>query len=486
MKYQAPPGVFDIIPEDSREPWRSTHLWQYVEEVIHRTAKEYGFQEIRTPIFERSELFHRCVGESSDIVSKEMYLFQDKGDRQMALRPEGTAPALRAFLEQAMPSRGQVHKLYYVAPMFRYDRPQAGRYRQHHQFGAEAIGIPSAEQDVEVIDILYTVYRRLGLKDLTVKINSIGGGETRERYRNALKDYFQPHFHDLSSDSQRRLESNPLRILDSKDPKDQELAQKAPRILDYLDEASRAHFEEVQRLLESLKIPYTLDPLLVRGLDYYNSTVFEITANALGAQNSIGGGGRYDGLIKMLGGPDLPACGFGSGIERILQTMLGQELAPPLPPGPMVYLIPLGEQAQKEGFLLLHELREMGIPSAMELGGRKLGKAMHYADQLRARYVVVIGDDEIQQGEVNLKLMENGEEMRVPISSLAKILRIEMQAAPYINILHEMSQPFGHKAEMQFFLRRIKSSVDNTKEMIDKYQNSFEHLIHMLEDHTKE
>lgn len=481
MKYQAPPGVFDIIPEDEREAWRSTHLWQYVEEVIHRTARQYGYQEIRTPIFERSELFLRCVGESSDIVSKEMYLFQDKGDRQMALRPEGTAPALRAFLENGMPSRGQVHKLYYIAPMFRYDRPQAGRYRQHHQFGAEAIGVTTAEQDVEVIDLLYTVFCRLGLSNLNVKINSIGNKEARERFRDTLKDYLQPFFNELSADSQRRFESNPLRILDSKDPKDREIVQNAPRITDCLDEGSRDHFDTVLRLLTMLKIPYTLDPLLVRGLDYYNSTVFEITSNALGAQNSIGGGGRYDGLIKMLGGPDLPAAGFGSGMERIIQAMIGQQVPLPKVEGPMLYLIPLGPQALERGFSLLHDLRSAGIAATMELGGRKLGKAMHHADQIRARYVAVLGDDELQKEEVNLKMMEKGDEIRVPISSLVNILRVEMQAEPYMEILHEMSKPFEHPVETQFFLNRIKNSVNDTSEVINKYQHFFERFINGLE-----
>lgn len=486
MKYQAPPGVFDIIPEDEREPWRSTHLWQYVEKVIHETAQQYGYQEIRTPIFEKSELFLRCVGDSSDIVSKEMYLFQDKGNRQMALRPEGTASALRAFLENGMPARGQVHKLYYIAPMFRYDRPQAGRYRQHHQFGVEAIGVPTPAQDVEVIDLLYTVYTRLGLSNLKVRINSIGNHESRDRFREALRDYLRPHLSELSTDSQRRFESNPLRILDSKDPKDQEAIKNGPSILDFLDEASKNHFDTVLRLLKILEIPYFLDPLLVRGLDYYNSTVFEITSAALGAQNSIGGGGRYDGLIKLLGGPDLPAFGFGSGIERIIQTMIGQQISLPYPEGPMVYLIPLGEEAQKRGFSLLHELRNAGISSTMELGNRKLGKAMNHANQIRASYAIVFGDDELEQNEVTLKLMETGEENRVPISSLAAILRIEMKAIPYMELMQEMSQPFEHPVESQFFLRKIKSSVEDTKQMIDNTQQTFKQLIDKLEDNSKE
>lgn len=302
MKYTVPPGVFDIVPNSPQEPWRNSHIWQFVEQHIRSITREYGFEEMRTPIFERAELWQRGVGESTDIVSKEMYLFEDKGKRLMSLRPEGTAAAMRAVIENQLTNQGTIQKLYYIGPMFRYDRPQAGRYRQHHQFGVEAIGSDAPEQDVEVIDMLYTLYSRLGLKGLSVYINSIADPESRANFRNALKDYLRPFFSELSEDSQARLDVNPLRILDSKNPRDQEISKGAPSILDYLSSASRDHFEQVKKLLTAIKIPFEINPQLVRGLDYYNNTVFEVVAGELGAQNSIGGGGRYDGLLKMMGG----------------------------------------------------------------------------------------------------------------------------------------------------------------------------------------
>lgn len=291
MKIAIPPGVFDIIPIDDQEKWKSSYLWAHVEKIIRETARDYGYQEIRTPLFERTELFQRSVGDSSDIVSKEMYSFEDKGGRSLSLRPEGTAPVIRAFIEHQLHQKASVQKLFYIAPMFRYERAQAGRYRQHHQFGAEVIGNASPEQDAELIDLLYTLYQRLGLKNLTLFINSIGDNTSRQAFRKALKDYLAPQAALLSPDSQTRLELNPLRILDSKDPRDQEIVARAPSILNFLSEEANTHFEDLKRLLTLLRIPYQVNPLLVRGLDYYNKTVFEVVAGELGAQNSIGGGG---------------------------------------------------------------------------------------------------------------------------------------------------------------------------------------------------
>ncbi len=292
MQYTIPKGTFDILPEAQKEEdkWCTSAHWQYLESVIRQTAHEYGFKEIRTPIFERTELFVRSVGESSDIVSKEMYTFLDRAERSMTLRPEGTAPVMRSFVEHRLYNTGAVHKLFYIGPMFRYERPQAGRYRQHHQFGAEAVGIGTPEQDVEVIDLLCEVYRRLGLKDLKVLINNIGDTESREAYLLSLKNYLEPHLEELSKDSQARFTKNILRILDSKDPNDQKILENAPSILDHLNEECKTHFEKVCRLLEKLNIAYEINPKLVRGLDYYNKTVFEITSTSLGSQNSVGGG----------------------------------------------------------------------------------------------------------------------------------------------------------------------------------------------------
>lgn len=415
MTVNIAPGVFDIIPNDKKEPWKSSHLWNYVEEVIRKTAQDYGYQEIRTPLFERTELFARGVGATSDIVSKEMYTFIDKGDRSMSLRPEGTAPVMRAFIEHQLHQESSLHKLFYIAPMFRYERTQAGRYRQHHQFGAEAIGNSSPEQDVELIDLLFTLYRRLGLRHLQLNINSIGNLECRTAYRLALQDYLRVFFDKLSPESRARFDANPLRILDSKDPGDRELLQNAPSILDFLTSECKDHFNEVIQLLNQLNIPHTINSQLVRGLDYYNRTVFEITAGELGAQNSIGGGGRYDGLMKDLGGPDLPCIGFGTGLERIIQTLLKQELVIPPAFHPVLFIIPLGVNAKKACFSILHQLRQRNIAAQMDFSGKKLGRLMQAADQMQAKFVAVVGDNELLAQELDLKEMATGKVFKAPL-----------------------------------------------------------------------
>lgn len=423
MKYLIPPGVFDIIPIDQQERWKSSYLWAFVEETIRKTARDYGYLEIRTPLFERTELFQRSVGDTSDIVSKEMYTFEDKGGRSLSLRPEGTAPVMRAFIEHQLHQNAPVQKLFYIASMFRYERAQAGRYRQHHQFGAEAIGNATPEQDAEMIDLLYTLYQRLQLKNLSLVINSIGDTATRQAFRQALKDYLAPHFSLLSPESQARFEVNPLRILDSKDPRDRNIVAQAPSILNFLSEEERTHFEDLKRMLDLLRIPYQVNPLLVRGLDYYNKTVFEVVAGELGAQNSIGGGGRYDGLLQTLGGPDLPSIGFGTGIERILQTMINQNVPQPQPMHPALFLIPLGEKAKAPCFEILHQLRQQGIPSQMDFSSKKVGKSMQYANQIGATYVVVIGDQEIESQEVELKEMASGDKSKISLSTLVATLQ---------------------------------------------------------------
>jgi histidyl-tRNA synthetase len=439
MKYPSAPGVFDIIPKDPQELWKSSYLWAYVEQVIREVARCYGFQEIRTPIFERTELFLRSVGATSDIVSKEMYTFEDKGSRSMSLRPEGTAPVMRAFVEHQLHQSNPFQKLFYIAPMFRYERTQSGRYRQHHQFGVEAVGNDSAEQDVEVIDLLYSLYQRLGIKNLKLYINSLGEPECREAYRQALKDYLSPHREELSPDSQNRLEINPLRILDSKDPRDREIVAKAPSILDHLNSNAATHFAQVKHLLEVIGIPYEVNSSLVRGLDYYNKTVFEFVAGELGAQNSIGGGGRYDGMLATIGGPDLPAFGFGTGIERIIQTMINQEVPLPKETHPTLFLIPLGEQAKAACFSWIHELRNHSIATQMDFSGKKIGKAMQYADNIRASYVVVVGDHELTQQEVEVKEMVTGHKIKIGMKELIPVLNL-MQTKRLENIQQAMDK----------------------------------------------
>lgn len=480
MKTPIPPGVFDIIPEDPQEPWRSSYLWNYVEEVLRETARHYGYQEIRTPIFERIELFQRSVGETSDIVSKEMYAFEDKGGRMMALRPEGTASVMRAFIENQMVNQGQIHKLYYIGPMFRYDRPQAGRYRQHHQFGAEAIGSQSPEQDVELMDLVHTIYKRLGLKNLKFYINCLGDAKARETFRIKLQEHLRPKYDTLSPESKARYEKNPLRILDSKDPQDQALVASAPSILDFLNSESRDQFETVKKLLKSLDIPFEVNSGLVRGLDYYNNSVFEIVSGDLGAQNSIGGGGRYDGLMKMLEGPDLPSVGFATGIERILQTMLKQQVPLPKAYRPQLFLIALGEESQLFCFKLLHKMRQEGIDVQMDFGGRKVGKAMQYANQIQTQYVVVIGENELKDQAVELKAMSDGKTVKIPLALLSQHIKIECCGQSLSAIWPEISSSFKEKKEAEALFKQFNQSLEETKGLIENFHRSLEGMKNLL------
>lgn len=422
MELKAPPGVFDIIPSDSKELWKSSYLWTWLENTMRELANRYALQEIRTPIFEKTELFCRVVGETSDIVTKEMYSFVDRGNRDLTLRPEGTAPVIRAFIEHHLGEKQGEQRLFYIAPMFRYERSQAGRYRQHHQVGVEIIGSKAPETDAELIDMAYTFYGNLGLKNLSIAINSLGNKESRQKYKDALKIYLEAHVESLSKDSQIRLEKNPLRILDSKSPEDQAIIAKAPSILDFLDEESKAHFDQTLACLKALNIPFHVNPMLVRGLDYYNKTVFEIVSTNLGAQNSIGGGGRYDGLIKELGGPDISACGFGSGMERILQALIAQNAPLPSPNTPALFLIPLSEEAKKTAFLIQKQLRTAQISVQMDSSGKKLNKAMGIANQSGAKFLAVIGDDELASKTFALKDMQSGLTTKVPFADLQQFL----------------------------------------------------------------
>lgn len=478
MKLTAAPGVFDIVPMESKEQWRCSHLWNYLETTIREIANAYGFQEIRTPVFERTELFQRGVGETSDIVSKEMYTFLDKGERSMSLRPEGTAPAMRSFIEHQMHLLAPVHKLYYVEPMFRYERAQAGRYRQHHQFGAEVIGNGAPEQDVELIDMLYSLYQRLGLQKLHVGINTIGDVGCRLKFRKALQDYLRNYYDSLSADSQARFETNPLRILDSKDGRDREIIAGAPSILDFLTEECRDHFNDVKKLLTQLKIPFDVNPQLVRGLDYYNRTVFEITAGELGAQNSIAGGGRYDGLLKTLGGPDLPAIGFGTGLERVIQTMLKQEVNLPKPFAPTLFIIALGQEAKEVCFPLLHDLRRSGISAEMDFSNKKVNKLMQYANQIQASYVAVIGDNELQKGEIEIKNMATGSTRTFPLKHVAAILYHEKQNDNFLKNLEELSKPFSQPSEAEFFIGKLNETIHLTTQAVSGLKDA----LHKMED----
>ncbi len=427
MEYTVPKGLFDIVPSIDKieDSWKLSERWHYVEEIMRKTAHDYGFKELRTPLFERSELFVRSVGETSDIVSKEMYTFTDKGGRSMTLRPEGTAPAMRAFVEHQMHQKSGVCKLFYIGPMFRYERPQAGRFRQHHQFGIEAIGISTAEQDVEIIDLLCTLYTRLGLKNLKVLINTVGTAACRERYAKVLKDYLGVHMDSLSEESKVRFHKNPLRILDSKDPQDQMLTQNAPQLFDSLSEEAKERFNKTCLLLKHLDISFDITPKLVRGLDYYNGTVFEVISSSLGAHNTVGAGGRYDGLIEAIGGPKLPSIGCATGIERVLQVMEAESAPFPHPEPPIAFFIGLGESAMKRCFDLLCTLRHKKVAVEMDLGGKKIQQGLKRASQMQALYAVIIGEEEIAQHSAQLKNMRTQEMTLVPLESLAdKLLSI--------------------------------------------------------------
>lgn len=430
MSYSSPKGLFDILPQEIsiEESWKEVHRWQYLEQQLHTIAKIYGFQEIRTPIFEMSNLFLRTSGETSDIVSKEMYQFEDKGNRSLALRPEGTAPVIRAFIEHHLEQLGNFHKLYYIGPFFRYNRPQRGRFRQFHQFGVEVIGGSPPEQDAEIIQMLWMIYQTLGIKNITLCINSIGDNATRIKYRSLLKQHLQPNYTKLSAEGQLSFQKNPLRLLDTKNPNDAALLQKLPSILDFLTPESKNHFDQVISLLNMLQIPYTIAPQLVRGLDYYNHTVFEFMTSALGAQSSIGSGGRYDGLLEFLGGSNLPSTGFALGIERVLQLMELEKCAFPKKDFIFFYLLPLHEESKQFLIPILFKLREMGIQTDMNYKLQKIQKGLQQANRFHAEYCLIVGEEELQNDRLQIKKMKNGEITIVSKKRLIEHMQILWQS----------------------------------------------------------
>ena len=480
MSIKSAPGVFDILPNDPKEPWRASHLWDWVESILRQTSKAYGYQEIRTPIFERTDLFARSVGEQTDIVSKEMYTFEDRGGRSLSLRPEGTAPTIRAYVEHNLQHGSSLQKLFYIGPMFRYERMQAGRYRQFHQYGAEAIGNLSPEQDAEMIDLSYTLYQKLGLKDLSIEVSTLGTLESRQKFRQALQNYLRPSLETLSEASRTRFESNPLRILDSKDPNDKKALLGAPSILDFLDSESQDHFTSVLQLLDQLQIPYVINKDIVRGLDYYNKTVFEIISGELGAQNSVGGGGRYDTLVSQLGGKDTPAIGFATGIERILQVLLKQGARLPSPFAPTLYLIPLGEESKKACFSLLKSLRKNDVWADMDLTGKKLGKAMQCANDLGALYTAVVGERELETKMIVLKEMQTGETTQIPLGSLLRILQIATRQQNYFDTFQQISTPFNDPSEADFFVKKIGGSITQTTSLLQKLTQALEQIREII------
>ncbi len=416
-KITAPKGFADILPTDSGK-------WQAVERVARDVAELYHFSEIRTPILESTALFHRGVGETTDIVHKETFTFTDRGGDSMTMRPEGTAGVVRAVIEAGLlNNEGSRVKVFYLGPNFRYERPQKGRLRQHHQFGVEAFGVAAPEQDVECIHLQLDFYRRTGLKDVSLAINSLGDAESKERYRDALVRFLSPHKNKLSEDSQRRLVENPLRILDSKDPRDQEATAGAPPAGESLSDSSRRHFEAVQRLLSDSGTPFTVNPNLVRGFDYYTETLWEVTAGGLGAQNAIGGGGRYNNLVERLGGRATPGVGFGSGLERLLIALEAQGASLPDDHKPLFWLVYQGEAAQGRIQSLLRQLRENGLAADTDPTGRSVKAQFKLAEREQADYCLVLGESELQTDTIVLKQLATREQSALAMAGLIEHLK---------------------------------------------------------------
>ena len=405
---KAPKGTYDLLPRD-------TARWQAVEAVMKSEAELHGFREIRTPVFEHTELFLRGVGDTTDVVEKQMYTFEDKGGRSITLRPEGTAGAARAMLEHALYNEGLPVKLYYNTSCYRYEKPQAGRLRELHQFGVEMFGAADPAADAQVILLAHGAIGRLGLRNITLEINSIGCPTCRARYHQALKEYFSARRDDLCETCLSRLERNPMRILDCKSPVCQEIAAGAPKILDYLCDDCRAHFEAVQQYLTLAGVEFTVNPTIVRGLDYYTRTVFEFVSSEPGYSFAIGGGGRYDGLAEELGGKSIPGLGFGLGMDRILLVMQAQQIEFPAEETCEVYLASMGQAAQQKAFVLAQKMRECGIAAECDVCARGLKAQMKYADKIHAQYTIVLGDDELANGKAELKNMATGEKKEISI-----------------------------------------------------------------------
>ena len=409
---QAIKGTQDILPSES-------YKVRFLEQSMSDVAETYGFKEIRTPVFEHTELFQRGVGDTTDVVQKEMYTFMDKGDRSITLRPEGTAGAIRAFLEHGLFNEPLPQKLYYLTSCYRYEKPQAGRLREFHQFGVECVGTASPCADAEVISLAADIFDFLGVEGLQLEINSIGCPECRKEYHKALKEYFSAYKSELCETCLSRLEKNPMRILDCKSPVCSKIAGGAPKILDYLCDDCKEHFEKVKRYLDTMGIEYKINPTIVRGLDYYTRTVFEFVSNEIGAQGTVCGGGRYDGLCKELGGNDIPSLGFAIGIERLMLLMKAKNIPFPEESKCNLYIASMGENASLKAAAIAREMRKEGLNIAFDVAGRSVKAQMKYANKLGAEYTMVLGDTEINEGKAKLKNMATREETEVVLDTFA-------------------------------------------------------------------
>lgn len=416
MKFQRPKGTKDILPKDIGK-------WNYVEQTIREVMHLYNFSEIRTPTFELTELFTRGVGSETDIVGKEMYTFTDKGGNSITLKPEMTAPAARAYVENGLQAESPLQKMFYIANMFRYENPQEGRYREHTQFGAEILGTDDINSDIEIILLAKEVYSRCGINNFIVKINSIGKLTERKKYIELLKSYLAEHTNELSNDSKRRLDKNPLRILDSKNKQDIEIVNQAPKILEHLESESRKRFDKVINGLESVGVNYEVDFRLVRGLDYYTDTTFEFISQDLGSQDAIGGGGRYDGLVETIGGKPTPGIGFGSGIERVIMVAERSNFKFPVLNPIKIYLISLTDEAKHIIIRLCYDLRKNGISCDSGMLGKSLKAQMREANKINSEYVYIIGESEIKSGKGILKKMSDGSQAEIPYDNVLQNLR---------------------------------------------------------------
>ncbi len=401
-------GTEDVLPKQS-------YRWQFIEKIMREESKAYGFKEIRTPVFEHTELFARGVGQTTDVVQKEMYTFTTKGGESVTLRPEGTAGAARAVLEHALDNEGLPIKASYFVSCYRYEKPQAGRLREFHQFGLEEYGTQSPAADAELICAAQSVLDRLGLDQIHLELNSIGCPECRAKYNQALREYFGQFKDRLCDTCLSRLEKNPMRLLDCKSPQDQELAKDAPKITDYLCEECENHFSEVKRYLDSAGVEYTVNPKIVRGLDYYTKTVFEFVTDCIGAQGTVCGGGRYDGLIEELGGKHMPSLGFAMGLERLLMVMDAQGITIPDDDKCALYIATMGDDAKVKAFELLRRVRECGLIAETDVVGRGLRAQMKYADKIGAKYSLVLGDNELSDNKAKVKNMETGEQTELAL-----------------------------------------------------------------------
>lgn len=412
MAIRKPKGTQDFLPE-------RTVYWNIVEQKIKDLCRTYGIGEIRTPIFENTNLFLRGIGETTDVVQKEMYTFGTSNKKDsFTLRPENTASAVRAYLENKVYGQENLTKWFYIGPMFRHDRPQAGRYRQFHQFGVEVLGTSSPYADSEVISLVLQLFQSLGLNELSLELNSVGCPTCRPNYRQALIEFFEPHKDDLCTDCQGRLDKNPLRVLDCKI--DTEKGQDAPKITDYLCEECDTHFKKVQALLNAANVKFNLNPRLVRGLDYYTKTAFEVQYTPLGAQSAVAGGGRYDGLVEDLGGPHTPAIGFAVGMERLLLALEKQGLLPELEQKDSVFVLGLGEAALQEAFTIQQAFRQAGIIAMMDGEGKSMKSQLKYANKSNAKYVIIIGDDELARKEAIIRYMETGEQETIALDAVVE------------------------------------------------------------------